>query len=111
MNERRMVPLNWTEIDKLRFKAHWLNDQSFVVEQFLANVRRGSWQFSYLKENMWECVKATHHLYRGGPNDVTGRPIPQHVENYAKWFLLVKTKFTVPNYAVQTITGIEVNAG
>ena len=88
MAEERMIPLNWTEIDELKFKAHWLDNHNFVVERYLANVRRGSWQFSYQKENIWECVKATHDLYRGGPNDVTGKPIPQHVENLRQMVLI-----------------------
>ena len=52
--EERMIPLNWTENDKLKLKARWLDNHNFVVERYLANVIRGSWQFSYQKESTWE---------------------------------------------------------
>jgi hypothetical protein len=51
MTEERMIPLNWQEIDKLKLRAHWLDNHNVVVERYLANVLRGSWQFSYQKEN------------------------------------------------------------
>ena len=95
MDEERNIPMNWAEIDKLKLKAHWLDNHNFVVERHQRTVLRGSWQFSYTKANNWECTKAMHHLIRGGSNEVTGNPIPQDVAYFAKWFLLVAMKFTV----------------